>query len=160
MKKKYYWAIICFLSIVIITLCGILFFLMNHNSQNRKLFINHIYFRLIDIDKDLELLETGELDNRNRVVDQLSELNIICGMQRDYTDDLFYYELPGQFGKIGENMQLGKYSVEEVKQLRESIQEAIDELSADSGKVENDKLTYGQVSDILKSLFLKVEEAK
>lgn len=124
------------------------------------MFINNIYFRLIDVDKDLELLETGELDNCNRVVEQLSELNLVCSMQRDYTENLFYYELPGQFEKIGENIQLGKYSVEEVKQLRESIQEAIDELSADSGKVENDKLTYRQVSDILKRLFLKLEEVK
>lgn len=117
-----------------------------------------MYFRLIDIDKDLERFEMGDLDSPNEVVEQLLELDLICGMQRDYTDDSFYYELPGQFRKIGENMQLGKYSVEELKKIRESIQVAIDELSADSGKVENDKLTYRQVSDILKRLFLKLEE--
>lgn len=118
-----------------------------------------MYFRLVDIDKDLELFETGELDNFNRVEEEFSELDLMCDMQSVYTNNSFYY-VPGQFEKIGENIQLGKYSVEEVKQLRESIQEAIDELSADSGKVENDRLTYRQVSDILKRLFIKLEEVK
>ncbi|MGN1155303.1 MAG: hypothetical protein ACI4TK_03930 [Agathobacter sp.] len=157
MKKKYYWAIICSLAIIIVILCGILFVVLNHNSQNRTVFINHMYFRLVDIDKDLELVETGELDNLNRVAEKFSELDLMCDMQSVYTNNSFYY-FPGQFRKIAENMQLGKYSAEELKQLRENIQATIEELSTASGKGENDKLTYRQVSEILKNLFLKLEE--
>ena len=103
MKKKYSWAIICSLAIIIVILCGILFVALNHNSQNRTVFINHMYFRLVDIDKDLELVETGELDNLNRVAEKFSELDLMCDMQSVYTNNSFYY-FPGQFRKIAENI--------------------------------------------------------
>ena len=159
MKKNYYCAIICFIAITIVVLCGILFFVFNHNSQNRKVFINHMYFRLVDIDKDLELFENGELENLNRVEEKFSELDLMCDMQSVYTNNSFYY-FPGQFRKIAENMQSDAYSADELKHLRENIQATIEELSADSGKGENDKLTYRQVSEVLKNLFLKLEEDK
>lgn len=138
------FGIICLLTILVVIQAIFLIRGVLDDARNRKQFINEVYFLLKDIDEGME--------NADYVAEQFVILDVICDKQRTFTNGAFSYGPPGEFQKLGEQIQAGDYTDSDWLSLRENVQDVIKNLSAESGNSENEKLTYRQVSDILKGL--------
>lgn len=146
------------LLILVLVLGCISGYLIVQSVSSRKHFINDIYFRLTRIEEYLDELRQGNLSRKYLIADELLVLDTICDLQRINTNNKFYYENPGQFNRLGDNIQSGYYADAELEKVQHYLNEAITLLSGKAAGKENAQLSYQRISDILVDFFALINQ--